>query len=291
MQSFPWPDGKIAAAALTFDLDGETIPYLVDPDSASKRLSLMSEFSYGVNEGMARILDLLELYEIRATIFVPGREAELHPDLMREIRSRGHDLESHGYMHERPDGLSDELELKVLEKGIEVLESITGEKPTGYRSPAAEMKPTTPALLAEHGYRYDSSLMGSDYPYVVPTSHGDLVELPMYWHIDDWPLFGFVSVPPVGNGISAPSAAFELWAESFEEIHRRGALFNVCMHPLLAGRPAGLRLLEKLIRFISGFPRVWWAPLSEIDMHCRKPEVMATMVRREAEIAEPRWIS
>jgi peptidoglycan/xylan/chitin deacetylase (PgdA/CDA1 family) len=291
MQQFPWPDGKKAAVALTFDMDGETIPYVVDPENAPRRLSLMSEMAYGPNTGIRRIMDLLDLYEITASVFVPGRTAELHPDVIKEIVARGHDLNHHGYMHERPDGLSDEVERKVLEKGFEVLSSITGEKPVGYRSPAAELKVTSPALLVEHGIVYDSSLMGSDYPYVVPTDSGDLIELPMYWHLDDWPLFGFVSVPPVGNGISAPSAAFELWSESFEALYERGGFFNLCMHPFLTGRPAGLRLLEKLIRFMRGFPQVWWAPLSEIAAHCAKPEINSQLERHEPVIPEARWIT
>jgi peptidoglycan/xylan/chitin deacetylase (PgdA/CDA1 family) len=291
MQQFPWPDGKRAAVALTFDMDGETIPHLVDPDNAHKRMSLMSEYAYGPTTGMGRIMDLLDLYEIKGSVFVPGRTAELHPDVIKEIVARGHDLNHHGYMHERPDGLSDSVERKVLERGIEVLSGITGEKPKGYRSPAAELKPTSPALLVEHGITYDSTLMGSDYPYIVPTEKGDLIELPMYWHNDDWPLFGFVSVPAVGNGISAPSAAFEIWSESFHGLYDRGGLFNLCMHPFLTGRPTNLRLLERLIRFMRGFPQVWWAPLSEIAEHCAKPEIASQLERQEINIPEAIWIT
>jgi len=290
MQEFPWPSGKRAAVALTFDMDGETIPYVVDRDNADGRLSLMSEYSYGPNVGMPRILELLDLYELRASVFVPGRTAELHADLVREIAARGHDVGHHGYMHERPDGLSDKMERAVLERGIEVLASILGTAPTGYRSPAAEMKPTSPALLVEHGFAYDSSLMGADHPYVVPTERGELIELPMYWHNDDWPLFGFVSVPAVGNGISAPSAAFELWCEEFAGLYERGGLFNLTLHPFLSGRPAGLRLLERLVRFMRGFPRLWWAPLSEIAAHCGAPGVRDRLARRPPEVPEARWI-
>src|SRR5882757_5719155 len=110
MTEFPWPDGKVVAVALTFDMDGETIPYVVDPENAPRRLSLMSEMAYGPTTGIYRILDLLDLYEITASVFVPGRTAELHPEAINEIVARGHDLGHHGYMHERPDGLTDEVE-------------------------------------------------------------------------------------------------------------------------------------------------------------------------------------
>jgi len=113
----------------------------------------------------------------------------------------------------------------------------------------------------------------------------------MYWHHDDWPLFGFVSVPPVGNGISSPSAAFDLWSESFAGIYERGGHFNFCMHPFLTGRPAYLRLLERLIRFMRGFPRVWWAPLSEIASHLEDERVTAALERQEASVPPPDWIT
>jgi peptidoglycan-N-acetylglucosamine deacetylase len=287
---FPWPADRVAAVALTFDMDGETIPYVVDRDNAARRLSLMSEMAYGPTTGIYRILDLLDLYEIRASVFVPGRTAELHPQAIKAVVARGHDLNHHGYMHERPDGLTDEIERKVLEKGIEVLTSTAGAAPKGYRSPAAELKPSSPELLVEYGFEYDSTLMGSDYPYIIPTDRGDLIELPMYWHFDDWPLYGFVSVPPVGNGISPPSAAFEVWSESFEGLYARGGLFNLCMHPFLSGRPAGLRLLERLIRFMRGFPRVWWAPLSEIASYCAQPAVNKQLDRRPPVVPEAKWI-
>jgi predicted deacetylase len=39
-------------------------------------------------------------------------------------------------------------------------------RPTGFRSPAWDNSPSTVPLLLEHGFRYESSMMGSDFePY------------------------------------------------------------------------------------------------------------------------------
>lgn len=290
MAEFKWPNERRCAVSLTFDMDGETIPYVVDPRNAPSRLALMSEYSYGPKVGMRHILELLDLYEIKASFYVPGRTAELHPDVVREIVDRGHDVGHHGYMHERPDGLSDAQEERVLVKGIEVLEGILGRKPVAYRSPAWELKPSSPALLLRYGFKYDSSLMGYDIPYWITTSDGDLLELPVSWRNDDWPQFGFVSVPPVGSGISAPSKGLEVFTQEFEGLYARGGFFNMTMHPFLAGRPSGLIVLEKLIRHLRGFPRVWWARLSEVAEYCSRPEVAAALPRETTQIPEPRWI-
>jgi peptidoglycan/xylan/chitin deacetylase (PgdA/CDA1 family) len=171
-----------------------------------------------------------------------------------------------------------------------VFQDLLGHTPVGYRSPAWELKPSSPALLVRHGFKYDSSLMGHDIPYWVETVDGDLLELPVSWRNDDWPQFGFVSVPPVGNGISAPSAGLEVFTEEFEGLYVRGGYFNMTMHPFLAGRPSGLRVLEKLIRYLRGFPRVWWSRLSDVADYCYQPAVAPTLPRETTRIPEPKWV-
>ena len=290
MADFKWANDRICAVSLTFDLDGETIPYMLDPPNATKRLALMSEFSYGPRVGMPHILDLLDLYEIKASFFSPARTLELHPALAREIVERGHDLGHHGYMHERPDGLDDDQEERVLQRGIEVIQRLTDRDPAGYRSPAWELKPSSPALLKRRGIRFDSSLMGFDVPYWLETEAGDLLELPVSWRNDDWVQFGFVSVPAVGNGISPPSIGLEVFTAEFDGLFQRGGLFNMTMHPFLAGRPSGLIVLERLIRHIRGYPRVWWAKLSEIADYCHRDDVAPTLPRADTTIPPAIWI-
>lgn len=42
MMRFEWPNGKRCAAALTFDVDGETIALVQDPQHGHERLTLIS---------------------------------------------------------------------------------------------------------------------------------------------------------------------------------------------------------------------------------------------------------
>lgn len=288
MKKFPWPNGRLAAASFTFDLDAETVPYLVDPENYKKRMSLMSESTYAPDVSMPHILDLLDLYEVKATFFVPGRVVELHNDLIREVIARGHDIGHHGYMHERPADLSDELEERVLIKGIETFVEACGQPPRIYRSPSWDIKPTTPDLLMKHNIQVDSSLMGYDVPYWVQAKGGKILELPVSWRLDDFPQFGYLFIPSEGKGTSAPSKGLEVFAEEFNGLFARGGFMNMTMHPYLAGRPAGLIVLERLIRHVRQFPRVWIAPLSEIAAHCRQTEIAAQMIVATTEIPEAR---
>jgi peptidoglycan/xylan/chitin deacetylase (PgdA/CDA1 family) len=266
--NFPWPQGKQCAAVLSFDEDGECIPLVYDPANGHRRLTLQSEASYGPNVGTPRILDLLDRHGIPGTFFVPGFTAERHPELVREIIARGHEIGSHGYLHERPDFVEPDEEERILRHSQSILEDITGVTPTGYRSPAWELNPTSPALLKRYGYRYDSSLMGDDEPYLIPAGQEQtLVEIPVQWMNDDWPHFGFSSIPSLGNGISSQEKVFEIWAEEFAGYHEVGGCFVLTMHPFVIGRPSRIRLLNRMIEFINRFEGVWWATLEQVAEH------------------------
>ena len=271
LAEFPWPDGRRAAVALTFDVDGDAVPFLVDRENAHRRLSLWSEHAYGPTVGLSRILDLFDLYEVKGTFFFPGFVAQRHPEAIDRLLKEGHEVGHHGHMHERPDGLDDALEEAVLERGIEVLRRLTGRAPRGYRSPAWELKPSTPALLTRLGFDYDSSLMARDVPYMVETPGRRLVELPITCISDDYMQFGRSS------GIGSPAAAFDVFAQEFEGLYQRGGLWVMTMHPFITGRPSRLLLLERLIRFVRAFPRVWWATCGELADYCRRPEVASQL--------------
>jgi peptidoglycan-N-acetylglucosamine deacetylase len=263
MTRFQWPEGKQCAVALTFDVDGETIPFVQDPERGHERLTLISGAAYGPAVGVPRILDVLDTHGLKGSFFIPGFTAELHPAMIERIMGAGHEIGHHGYLHERPDTLSDADEEAVLVRGLEVLEQLTGRRPTGYRSPAWELKPGSPALLKRPGFVYDSSLMGNDIPYRVATASGDLLELPIQWILDDYPHFA-----RVGGVISSPQTVFDVWSTEFAGYHRFNGCFVLTMHPFVIGRPSRIALLERLIEYISGFDGVWWATLDEIARYC-----------------------
>lgn len=60
-----------------------------------------------------RLLDRLEGYEVAATFFCIGKNAEKHPDLMKRIQAEGHGIGNHGYEH--PYGPAHSLEDYVID--------------------------------------------------------------------------------------------------------------------------------------------------------------------------------
>ena len=259
-----WPDNLQCVVTLSFDVDGVS-PYVGDPQLAN-RPSLMSMREYGPAIAVSRILDLLDAFSIQASFYVPGQVAETHPEMTRELVKRGHEVGHHGYRHEPLPGMALEEETRILDRGIDILEGLTGRKPQGYRAPSWELTPDSLRLLQERGFSYDSSLMGDDAPYPVAAGSGQLLELPVQWILDDAPFFGY---PPADRGprpMAGPQHVYDVWSQEFEGLYRYGRYFMLTMHPWITGRPSRLLLLERLIRFIQDHPRVaFWRAIDVVE--------------------------
>lgn len=109
----------------------------------------------------SRLLDLFDEAQVKATFFVLGWVAERHPELVRGIAARGHEVASHGYSHrlvytQKPDEFKEET---IRSKAV--LEDITGRRVNGYRAASFSIgRANLWALdvLVDAGFGYDSSL-------------------------------------------------------------------------------------------------------------------------------------
>jgi len=116
--------------------------------------------------------ELLNEAGVHATMFVLGKFAEKFPGVVRELRTGGHEIASHGYGHveifkqSRPEFTED------VRRSKNILEQIVGERVRGYRAPDFSIiNGTLWALeeLAEAGFEYDSSIFPMRRPrYGIP---------------------------------------------------------------------------------------------------------------------------
>jgi peptidoglycan/xylan/chitin deacetylase (PgdA/CDA1 family) len=264
-----WPSGFTSAAAFTFDVDGESAILWNAPHNAD-RMSVISHQAYGPLVGVPRLLGLLERHRIRSTFFVPGYTAERYPQTVKAIVAAGHEICHHGYLHEQPTGLTVEQEIEALDRGLEALARTAGVTPAGYRAPMWDLSWETPALLAERGFLYDSSLMDADEPYELRVSSSrSLVEIPIQWSLDDWEQFCYL--PDIaGSGlIETPAKARELWQAEFDALREAGGCWVMTNHPFLTGRPSRARELGRLMEHVTSHDDVWVASLGEIAQHVR----------------------
>lgn len=260
--SVNWPNGARCAVMLTFDFDAETLWTSRDPDNA-RRPGVLSQGRYGAKVGVPMILDTLQEAGIKGTFFVPGWTAENHTGRVEAIVRAGHEVAHHSYSHR---WVSDDpqAEIEEMEKGLDALKRTIGVTPKGYRSPAGEVSEGLFALLKQHGFLYDSSLMDDINPYrhVMPDGSAGVIELPWHWSLDDAPyaLFSVKSPRPIFTN----EHMLGVYKEEFREIYRWGGLYDIIFHPQIGGRPSRVALIRELIAFIRTFPDVWFATGTEV---------------------------
>jgi peptidoglycan/xylan/chitin deacetylase (PgdA/CDA1 family) len=277
--SVGWPGGARAAAAFTFDVDAESAVLWGSPGTAD-RMSVISHQAYGPLVGVPRLLDLLERHGIRSTFFVPGYTAHRYPDVVRRFVDAGHEIAHHGYLHEQPTALTVAEEIDAIDRGLAALQEVAGVRPMGYRAPMWDLSWRTPALLAERGFLYDSSLMDADTPYELAVGGTSLVEIPIQWALDDWEQYCFL--PDItGSGlIETPAKAVELWRTEFRAMREAGGCWVLTNHPFLSGRPSRAAALSELMAEVVACGDVWVAPLGDIAAHVRSLNLTPRSIER-----------
>ncbi|PLP60347.1 polysaccharide deacetylase [Mesorhizobium loti] len=256
-------------ACLSFDFDawsGLTARGLTTPTPVSR-----GEFCA---VAVPRILKLLERHAIPSTFFIPGIVIETYPELTRQIHDAGHEVGNHGWTHFPPSTLDPADEERDLLRSSDLIETITGRRPTGYRSASFDLSPVTAQLLEKHGFLYESSMMGHDHsPYYIRIGdkvdpkerlvfgrESDLVELPVSWNLDDFPHFEFLRTPQqLMPGLQWAGGVLENWVDDFRYMHQTeqwGALIFT-FHPYVIGRGHRMIMLEKLINALEGMGAIW----------------------------------
>jgi peptidoglycan/xylan/chitin deacetylase (PgdA/CDA1 family) len=84
-------------------------------------------------DGTPAILDALDAADIKATFFLVGEQVDAHPDLAREVATRGHDVQAHCNDH-TPHRLLEDPRADLWQT-IESIFKATGVTPTQQRPP------------------------------------------------------------------------------------------------------------------------------------------------------------
>lgn len=109
---------------------------------------------------------MLDKYDSKGIFFVLGRVAKKHPEVIKKIAQRGHQIGTHGYAHQLIYEQTREEFDADLKASLKVLEDITGEKITAYRAPSYSITNKSIwalEVLVMNGITVDSS--------IVPTSN------------------------------------------------------------------------------------------------------------------------
>ena len=260
------PDGRRAAVSVTFDNLGE---------AADLERGLWPESEplgrhFSVKRTLPRILSVLDEFEIRATFFVEGLNAELYPEALLEIVDRGHDLGYHGWHHEYWADLSPSEEVRLLERGVREMGNV-GIRPCGFRPPGGRLNPASLSLLESLGFTYCS-----------PAGQGigvldGMVILPFDWRLVDayyyLPRFGDLRKADKGSDAPlAPSRFGETIKATLESTVRDGGHLSLLFHPFLEEQEDRFEVVREALEALTilAEDKIWCAPYQDVASWVRR---------------------
>lgn len=118
-----------------------------------------------LEDEISRITDTLQSRNIKATFFCLGWVASKYPKLIQKLEKEGHQIGSHGYMHEKIQNMTEKGFACDLARSINCLEQIIGKKVSCYRAPGFSIDRSNLYVfeaLIENGIEIDSSIVLSN---------------------------------------------------------------------------------------------------------------------------------
>lgn len=152
----PWLTGALlfnhllAFAASLRPQDTWLGPNLVRlPQTRADRGEIALTFDDGPDPNVTpAVLDLLDRHRARATFFCIGERARRHPDLVREISVRGHQVENHSDRHRYLFAMQGPRRLyQELHRAQRTLGELTGRTPVFFRAPFGIRNPWVIPIL------------------------------------------------------------------------------------------------------------------------------------------------
>lgn len=219
-----------------------------------KDLSVITDRQYGERVGVFRMLDLFAQEGIATTFFINGITAEIHPEIIREIKAGGHEIATESYIHDYNYMKRPEEERADLQKTVEAVKRVTGEPPLGFLSMGVQPTDQTPISAAELGYVYWMDLQHEDLPYTLRVGNRDLVVMDYIFALND-----YNTNSEMGR---TPRELLQMWKDTFDLLYAEGATSPKMMawgvHPFLSGRPYRAPILQEFIRYAKGHKDVWF---------------------------------
>lgn len=157
-----------------------------------------------VERNTDKVLALLDAASVKATFFVLGWVAERVPTLVPRIAAQGHEIASHGYLHQRVALQDRQAYREDIRRSKQLLEDQAGVAVQGYRAPSYSITRQTDWAfdeLLEAGFQYDSSIF--------PMQHD-------FYGIPDWPRFAGYSVKGETGWLASPQPGAD--GQSIREI-------------------------------------------------------------------------
>ncbi len=201
---------------------------------------------YGARVGMKRLLDLLDVLEMPASVAVDAMAARRYAPLLAEIVGRGHEIVAHGRGARRmiSSRMTKDEERDHIRDSLDALEAACGVRPTGWLSQDFGHSAHTPQRLAEAGLSYGLDWPNDDRPYWLSTRPA-LLSIPAQVEWDDANLW---------SRKVAPWRYPELIADAAEGLAAdgEGRILILALRPWISGVPFRFKYVAEALRALAG---------------------------------------
>lgn len=259
IENLQYPEGVRLAVNFTIDYDAQLNRRLKKEPAME-----LTQGEFGGRVGIWRLMELFDKYDIKLTLFTPGRICELYPESIKQAIERGHEVANHMWEHRVPSDF--ELEKDHLRKATEAINSLCGKKPVGTRSGHKL------SLLKKEGYIYTSSIVADDIPYYIVDDEGQncMLNLPVYYVLDDamYFHFGWFGSGNAGQRLADPGKVYDIWFSAFRQFYKMERYMNIVLHPFVSGHSLRIAMLERLIVEMKHMPGVWFPTCEELARYC-----------------------
>jgi peptidoglycan/xylan/chitin deacetylase (PgdA/CDA1 family) len=261
---FAWPGGARLAFTITVVLDyWELEPpdgEIPDPRIVSPLGKFFPDWltwshrQYGARVGIFRILDVLDRFDIKPSVALGTEAAKRYPELVDALMRRNACFMAHGDYATRRITSRMQDERGAIIAARDGVAAAIGQVPKGWCGQDFNESADTPARLAEAGFQYTTDWANDDRPYLLD---GSLVALPPQPEWNDLECMWLRRVtPPVWQANII---------EAVEVLHAEGGnVFNLTLHPWIAGQAHRIRYLRDALHHVLGKPQVWRATTDDV---------------------------
>lgn len=226
---------------------------------------LWSVRDYGNRVGVFRLMQVLDRYNIRATVALNSDVCAQHPVIIEEGNARhwewmGHNRSNTTRVNDAPPG----EEPRIIHDSLSTIAEASGVRPVGWLGSGMQETWDTVDLLAAAGVQYVCDWCNDDQPYLMSLEgKRSLVSMPYSRDINDKAAF---------EHDKRTAAEFqEMICRQFDVLHREGQesarVMSIAVHPYLTGQAYRIDALDRALEYICRHEGVWLATGSEISEH------------------------
>jgi polysaccharide deacetylase family protein (PEP-CTERM system associated) len=191
------------------------------------------------------LLDLFEKYDVQATFFTVGYVAQRHPELIEEIKSKGHEIASHGYAHLDLRKMNREAFEADLVKSLDILRMASGDKILGFRAPYFSINKENFWVfdIMRKYLQYDSSVFPVKPHYGLPEAPRSIYRMSVKNPLTEDLSSRFIELPmttlrlpyignlPVAGGFHMRVLPFQLLKAAIKKFNKSGSPAVIYIHP------------------------------------------------------------